>query len=85
MKKEVFTVLKKRFELLMEEKEYLYLRNKADEKNRSIGELIREAVREKYLYPDQQKRETALQKIQSGDYALPTPVEWYEIEDELNI
>jgi len=85
LKKEVFAVLKKRFELLMEEKEYLYLRNKAGELNRSIGELIREAVREKYLYPDQQKREIALQKIQSGDYALPTPVEWHEIEDELNI
>ncbi|MDI3534904.1 MAG: hypothetical protein PWQ82_1269 [Thermosediminibacterales bacterium] len=73
-------MLKKRLEILISNDEFLLLKEKARESKCSIGELVRESIREKYFVDKESSRKDALKKIASSDLALPEAVEWEDIE-----
>lgn len=72
-------MLEKRLEILFEPSEYELLKSIAVQEHRSVGEIIREAVREKYLVGSDAEKEAAMQRVLSGKYALDWP-EWDELE-----
>ncbi|MEW6624117.1 MAG: hypothetical protein AB1420_13470 [Bacillota bacterium] len=75
-------MLKKRLEILISNDEYILLKEKAKEDKCSIGELVRESLREKYFVDKDGNARKALDEIISGDLALDT-VEWDELESFL--
>ncbi len=77
-------MLKKRLEILISDDEYLLLREKARQAKCSMGELVRESIREKYFAVSDGASREALKKIASGELALPETVEWGEIEEILD-
>lgn len=72
-------MLEKRLEILFDPSEYELLKSIAAQEQRSIGEIIREAVREKYLAGDNTEREAAVKRMLSGKYEMDWP-EWDELE-----
>lgn len=74
--------LDRRLEVLFSRDEYTCLKLVADKEGRPIGELVREAVRDKYLITNRKDREEAVRRLLSGDLALEWP-EWKEIENAI--
>jgi hypothetical protein len=73
-------VLNKRLEILISNDEFLLLRDKAREANCSIGELVRESLREKYFVNREEEVKEALRRIASGEFALAEVIEWQDVE-----
>lgn len=73
-------MMKKRLEILIDDDEFLLLKEKAQEYKCSMGELVRESLREKYLIDRKGAGEEAFKKIASGEFALPEIIEWETIE-----
>ncbi|MBE3587422.1 MAG: hypothetical protein IMW93_02495 [Thermoanaerobacteraceae bacterium] len=69
----------KRVEVLFDPVEYQKLKQVAEAKGRSVGDLVREAVRSKYLVPHETKRKQAVRRLLSGSLELEWP-EWQELE-----
>lgn len=76
-------MLDKRLEILISRDEFLLLKEKAREANCSIGELVRESLREKYFTNQEKEAKEALNKIASGEFALPEATEWQDVEKSL--
>ncbi|MBS4022261.1 MAG: hypothetical protein KGZ79_07535 [Dethiobacter sp.] len=76
-------MLDKRLEILISNDEFLLLKEKAREANCSIGELVRESLREKYFIRSEEGAKEALKRIASGEFALPEVMEWQEVERSL--
>jgi len=71
-------VLKKRVEVLFEPTEYERLSAEAKRRRRSVGWMVREAVREQYLAPTREEKEAALKRLLARRDDLGT---WEEAKD----
>lgn len=75
-------MLTKRVEILLDPAEMEALRRQANKAGKSIGALIREAVKEKYLTPTPKERKEALKRLLSPERAISFP-SWKKIKKEL--
>jgi hypothetical protein len=75
-------MLSKRVEILLDPAEMDVLRRQAIEANKSVGALIREAVKEKYLTPTTKERKEALKRLFSPQRAISFP-SWRNIKKDL--
>ena len=75
-------MLSKRVEILLDPAEMEALRRQAKKANKSIGALIREAVKEKYLTPAPKERKEALKQLLAPEHAVRFP-SWKKIKQEL--
>lgn len=75
-------MLSKRVEILLDPAEMEALRRQAKKAKKSIGALIREAVKEKYLTPTRKEREAALRRLLSAECQIDLPP-WKQIKKEL--
>ena len=75
-------MLSKRVEILLDPAEMEALRRQAKKAKKSIGALIREAVKEKYLTPTPKERKEALKRLFSPQRAVSFP-SWNGIKKEL--
>ncbi len=71
-----------RTQLLMDPSELAELKKLAKRRRTSVGRLIRDAVREKYLADDQDARRAAFERIMAMDIG-PMP-DWDELKKELD-
>ncbi len=76
-------MLSKRVEILLEPAEMEALRRQAQESKKSIGALIRDAVKEKYLTPTPEKRAVALRRLLSSKREVSFP-SWMKLKKELD-
>lgn len=72
-------MLEKRLEVLLDPLEYEKLKLCASSTGKSVGELVREAVRDKYIVPADQAREEAVRRLVSPDFEEDWP-EWSELK-----
>lgn len=72
-------MLEKRLEILLDPLEYEKLKLYASSTGKSVGELVREAVRNKYVVPADQAREEAVRRLVSPDLEEDWP-EWSELK-----
>ncbi|MCH8055478.1 MAG: ribbon-helix-helix protein, CopG family [Deltaproteobacteria bacterium] len=63
-------MLSKRVEILLDPTEMEALRRQARKSGKSLGALIREAVKEKYLTPTPKERTAALKRLLSPQRAI---------------
>jgi hypothetical protein len=75
-------MLSKRVEILFDPAEMEALRRQAKKANKSVGALIREAVKEKFLTPTPKERKEALKRLLSPQCAISFP-SWKKIKKEL--
>lgn len=75
-------MLSKRVEILLEPGEMQALQRYAKKARKSVGALIRDAVKEKYLTPSSQERLAAVQGLTSPKRAVDFPP-WEELKKEL--
>jgi Ribbon-helix-helix protein, copG family len=75
-------MLSKRVEILLDPAEMDALRRHAKKANKSVGALIREAVKEKYLTPTPKEKREALKRLLSPERAVAFPP-WRKIKKEL--
>lgn len=75
-------MLTKRVEILLEPAEMQVLRRHAKKTKKSVGALVREAVKEKYLTPSAQERLAAVKRLTSPKRAVNFPP-WEELKEEL--
>lgn len=75
-------MLNKRVEILLDPAEMEALRREAKKTKKSVGALIRDAVKEKYLTPTPKERKEALKRLFSPQRAVNFP-SWKEIKKEL--
>jgi hypothetical protein len=75
-------MLSKRVEILLDPAEMEALRREAKKAKKSIGALIREAVKEKYLTPTRKERKEALKRLFSPERAVSFP-SWKKLKKEL--
>ena len=75
-------MLSKRVEILFDPAEMETLRRKAKKDRKSVGALIREAVKEKYLTPTPKERAAALKRLLSSECQISFP-SWKQIKREL--
>ncbi|OGQ84134.1 MAG: hypothetical protein A3F90_17925 [Deltaproteobacteria bacterium RIFCSPLOWO2_12_FULL_60_19] len=75
-------MLSKRVEILLDPAEMEALRRQAKKARKSVGALIREAVKEKYLMPTAKERKEALKRLLSPEHAVSFP-SWKKIKKEL--
>jgi hypothetical protein len=75
-------MLSKRVEILLDPAEMEALRREAKKAKKSVGALIREAVKEKYLTPSPKERKEALKRLFSPQRAISFPT-WREIKKDL--
>jgi hypothetical protein len=71
-----------RTQLLMDPAELKELRRIAKRRRVSVGSLIRDAVREKYLVDDEERRRQAIDRILAMNIG-PLP-DWPELKEELD-
>ncbi len=76
-------MLSKRVEILLDPPEMEALRRRAKESKTSIGALIRDAVKEKYLTPTPEKRAAALSRLFSPQREVKFP-SWKKLKRELD-
>ncbi|MCH7570200.1 MAG: ribbon-helix-helix protein, CopG family [Deltaproteobacteria bacterium] len=76
-------MLSKRVEILLEPAEMEALRRQAKESKKSIGALIRDAVKEKYLTPTPETRAAALRRLLSSKREVSFP-SWMKLKKELD-
>jgi hypothetical protein len=77
------SVRSKRVEILLEPAELEALRRHAKKAKKSVGALIREAVKEKFLTPTLKDRKEALKRLLSVQRAINFP-SWKNIKKELD-
>jgi Ribbon-helix-helix protein, copG family len=77
-----FYMLSKRVEILLDPAEMEALRRYAKKAKKSVGALIRDAVKEKYLTPTPKERKEALKRLLSPERAISFP-SWKKIKQEL--
>ena len=75
-------MLSKRVEILLDPAEMEALRREAKKAKKSVGALIREAVKEKFLTPTSKDRKEALKRLLSAQRAISFP-SWKKIKKEL--
>lgn len=75
-------MLTKRVEILLEPSEMQALQRHAKKARKSVGSLIRDAVKEKYLTPSSQERLAAVKRLTSPKRAVNFPP-WDELKKEL--
>ena len=75
-------MLSKRVEILLDPAEMEALRRQAKKAKKSVGALIREAVKEKYLTPTRKEREAALRRLLSAECQIDLPP-WKQVKKEL--
>jgi len=75
-------MLSKRVEILLEPAEMESLRRQAKKAKKSMGALIREAVKEKYLTPTPKERKEALRRLFSAECQIDLPP-WKQLKKEL--
>lgn len=75
-------MLTKRVEILLDPAEMEALRRQARKAKKSVGALIREAVKEKYLAPTPKERKEALKRLFSPERSISFPP-WRKLEKEL--
>ena len=75
-------MLSKRVEILLDPAEMEALRRLAKKAKKSVGALIREAVKEKYLTPTRKEREAALRRLLSAECQIDLPP-WMQVKKEL--
>lgn len=75
-------MLNKRVEILFDPAEMEALRRQAKKARKSVGALIREAVKEKYLTPTRKEREAALRRLLSAECQIDLPP-WKQVKEEL--
>jgi Ribbon-helix-helix protein, copG family len=76
-------MLSKRVEILLDPAEMEALRRQAKKTKKSVGALIREAVKEKFLTPTPKERKEALKRLFSSQRAVSFP-SWNKIKKELD-
>lgn len=75
-------MLSKRVEILLDPAEMEALRRQAKKAKKSVGALIREAVKEKYLTPTPKERKEALKRLLSAECQIDLP-SWKQVKKEL--
>jgi hypothetical protein len=75
-------MLTKRVEILLEPAEMQALLRQAKKAKKSVGALIRDAVKEKYLTPSRQDRHTAVKRLLSSECQIKLPP-WKQIKKDL--
>ena len=75
-------MLSKRVEILLDPAEMESLRRQARKAKKSVGALIREAVKEKYLTPTSKERKEALRRLLSAECQIDLPP-WKQLKKEL--
>jgi hypothetical protein len=75
-------MLTKRVEILLEPAEMEMLRRHAGKTGKSVGSLIREAVKEKYMTPSYDERMAALARLLDPEREVSFP-SWRELKAEL--
>lgn len=75
-------MLSKRVEILLEPAEMQALQRYAKKVKKSVGALIRDAVKEKYLTPSSQERVAAVRRLTSAKRAVNFPP-WDELKAEI--
>ena len=75
-------MLSRRVEILLDPAEMEALRRQAKLAKKSVGALIRDAVKEKYLTPTPKERKEALRRLLSPDRGVNFP-SWEKIKKEL--
>jgi hypothetical protein len=75
-------MLTKRVEILLDPAEMEALRRQAKRSKKSMGALIREAVKEKYLTPTSKEREAAVRRLLSAECQIDLPP-WSQAKKEL--
>lgn len=75
-------MLSKRVEILLDPAEMEALRRQAKQAKKSVGALIREAVKEKYLTPTLKARKEALKRLLSAECQIDLPP-WKQLKKEL--
>lgn len=75
-------MLSKRVEILLDPAEMEALRRQAKKAKKSVGALIREALKEKYLTPTPKEREAAVKRLLSGECQIDLPP-WSQVKKEL--
>ncbi len=75
-------MLSKRVEILLDPAEMETLRRQARKAKKSVGALIREAVKEKYLTPTSKERKEALKRLLSAECQIDLPP-WKQLKKEL--
>jgi hypothetical protein len=76
-------MLDKRVEVLLPSAEYARLKELAEERNESVGSLVRQAVRMVYLGPEEARRQVAFDQLLTRQDDLPdweTAKRWIEEE-----
>ena len=71
-----------RVEILFESSEMEALRRQAKKAKKSVGALIREAVKEKYLTPTRKDREAALKRLLSAECRIKLPP-WKKLKKDI--
>ncbi len=75
-------MLSKRVEILFDPGEMEALRHQAKKYRKSLGALIRDAVKEKYLTPTSTERVRALKRLLSPQRSISFP-SWRKVKKEL--
>ena len=75
-------MLSKRVEVLLDPTEMEALRREAKKTKKSIGALIRDALKEKYLTPTPKERKEALKRLLSRECQIDLPP-WKQLKKEL--
>ena len=75
-------MLSKRVEILLDPAEMEALRRQAKKVKKSVGALIREAVKEKFLTPTPKERKEALKRLLSPQRGISFP-SWKKIKRDL--
>ena len=75
-------MLSKRVQIVFNPAEMEALRRQAKKAKKSVGALIREAVKEKFLTPTPKERKEALKRLLSPQRAISFP-SWKKIKREL--
>ena len=75
-------MLSRRVEILLDPAEMEALRRQAKKAKKSVGALIREAVKEKFLTPTPNERKEALKRLFSPQRAVRFP-SWKKLKKDL--
>jgi hypothetical protein len=75
-------MVNERVEILFESSEMEALRRQAKKAKKSVGDLIRKAVKEKYLTPTRKDREAALRRLLSTECQIKFPP-WKKLKKEI--
>ena len=75
-------MLSKRVEILLDPAEMEALRRQTKKARKSVGALIREAVKEKFLTPTPKERKEVLKRLLSAECQIDLPP-WKQLKKEL--